>query len=358
MKKQSICIFLIVLMLSCKKDVPKSSIIPQPVLNKDTIVAANNELTKDSFDILKYLLHQEIKKNGKYSDLNEKNYSVRFPNDGDPYSYTFSQIASDDLNADGITDYIVDKTSEGMLGGNANTNAEIWYIIMGKNNTISQKHEILQYAPFSYNLLSDFKYYKKILEAEVAPNPKAFDGNQDEFPSSQLSFIYKDGNLYEESYLVYCQLAKWQNKKILNNRTQFVRTIEMHNYTEVLKETYKDKSQEIEVELSGCDNLVITLEGNYPTKDFSANTISQKKEAFFNYLIQNSNLKSEITTAKQIIDQNPHPKNILKSGNLEFNLFINEYKDEKKINFRLNLSKINNPNQLENWDITTRKQKK
>ena len=345
MKKHSICIFLFVLVLSCKKDVTKSNITTQPVNSKDTIAAAKKESTKDSFDILKYLLHQEITKNGKYNDLDENNYSVSFPNDGDPYSLKFSKIASDDFNGDGITDFIIDKTSEGMLGGNVNTNAELWYLIMGENNTISQKHEILQYAPFSYNLLSDFNYHKKTLQAEVTPNPKVFDGNLDELPSSHLSFIYKDGNLYEESYLEYCELAKWQNKKILSNRTHFLRTIDQDNYTEVLKETYKDKSQEIEVELSGCDNLVMTIEGNYPTKDFSANTIFQKKEEFFNFLFKSSNLKSEIETAKIIIDQNPNPKSVLKHGNLEFNFFINEYKDEKKINFRLNLSRINNSNQ-------------
>ena len=52
-----------------------------------------------------------------------------------------------------------------------------------------------------------------------------------------------------------------------------------------------------------------------------------------------------VETAKIIIDQNPNPKSVLKHGNLEFNFFINEYKDEKKINFRLNLSRINNSNQ-------------
>lgn len=52
-----------------------------------------------------------------------------------------------------------------------------------------------------------------------------------------------------------CELAKWKDKKVLNNVSASFRTIEMHNYTEVLNEKLTTEDFECTVEVSGCDNL-------------------------------------------------------------------------------------------------------
>jgi hypothetical protein len=125
---------------------------------------------------------------------------------------TFHKIASDDFNNDGITDYIVERDSEGMLGGNANTNSQILYVIMGKNNTISEKHEIFMSAPFSYNILDGVSYEEGKLKASAIQNYRAYSVSADSLQSTELSFTYRDGNVYEESYLTGCALGKWKKK--------------------------------------------------------------------------------------------------------------------------------------------------
>lgn len=358
MKNFPLSILIILLMYSCEKKTEAALKAQQNTISKKEIVSSKENNAKNSFDILKYLLDEEVKNGGEYDQLNYKDYTVHFPNKGDSYSVKFSKIANEDLNNDGVVDYIVDRNSEGMLGGNTNTTASILYIIVDKNNNIKQKHEILEYAPFSYNLVSDFEFKNKKLKAIVAQNYKSYNLPVDSLKSTDLSFIYKDGNLFEESYFSLCKLGKWKNKKILNNRTSFENTIDMHNYTEVLKENFKDKSKGISIELSGCDNLDLTIEGDFLTTEFSKKMIAEKKLEFFSFLIANSNLKAEFETIKNYFSQDNEHEKVVKSGNLSFNLFINEIKDKKIINFRLNLSIINNISQEENWQITTRQKNK
>lgn len=326
------------------------------VEKKDSLAAikkvADTESQRD-FDILKLLLDEEAH-NEKPEEIDYKNYTVSFHNDGDSYSVTYHKIASDDFNNDGITDYIIERNSEGMLGGNANTNSEIMYIIMGKDQKISQRHEIQQSAPFSYNILDGISYEGGKLKATAEQNYRSYNKPADSLESTNLSFVYKDGNVFEESYLTHCSLAQWKDKKIFNPSSEHRRSIDRHNYTETIEEKYISKGFEASAELSGCDNLVIIFEGNYKTTDTGAKSIGEKGNQFLSFLAKNTNavLQKDLSVIQNYYMAHKISDNEVNVGNLSFNIFSNKNKDE--LNFRLVITKESNPKQNENWEIATR----
>lgn len=328
----------------------------KPADKKDSLTAVKTvpytESQKD-FDILKVLLDEEVG-DEKPEEIDYKNYTVSFNNDGDSYSVTFHKIASDDSNNDGITDYIIERNSEGMLGGNANTNAEILYIIMGKDHKISQRHEIQESAPFSYNILDGISYEGGKLKATAQQNYRSYDKPIDSLESTDLSFTYKDGNVFEESYLTDCALAKWKDKKIFNTSSEHQRSIDRHDYTETVEEKYISKDFKASAELSGCDNLVIIFEGTYKTADTSSKSIGEKMNQFLSFLTKNTNtvLQKDLSVIRNYYMTHKKSEDEINVGNLSFNIFSNKNKGE--LNFRLVTTKESNPKQNENWGIVTR----
>lgn len=198
----------IFILFSCKKKENKTVKIQRDTIRD--IKSQNYIIKKEKFDILKILLDEEIS-NEKPKKVDYKSYSVSFDNEGDSYSVSLKKIASEDFNKDGIEDYIVERNSEGMLGGNANTNSEILYIIMRKDSNIQDKHRILTYAPFSYNILDNITYKNGILKAIATQNYRTYSKLVEELESTNLSFIYKTKMFTKRPI---CQIVNFQNGKI------------------------------------------------------------------------------------------------------------------------------------------------
>ncbi|WP_300660156.1 hypothetical protein [Fluviicola sp.] len=322
-----------------KKAIPKEKDLPSPSKKKE-------------FDLLSFLV-QEESKNGKGAKIDDKNHSVSFKNDDDPYEVSFSRISAEDLNRDGVTDYIVWRNSEGMLGGNANTNSSILYIVMGKDHTIAQKHEILTYAPFSYNILDDVDYKNGKLKAKATQNFRTYmpeDGG--ELESTDLSFVYKNDNVYEESYLTDCELAKWKNKQLFIGNSEVSRSIDMHNYTETVFEKYASGGFEVSAEFSGCDNLTLTLENTFSYRGKDQKFLSEKRNRFLEFLKKNTILSKEMEEIQKYCLEHGVPEEMTEIGTLSFLFQTNQEKG--KVTLRLIIEQGKNPNQSENWEITTR----
>lgn len=342
----------LIALFSCNEQ-PKN----KPVSGKKKTELKQKELKstlkKKEFDVLRFLVLEESE-NQKGGKVDFKNYSVSFKNDGDPYDVSFHQIAADDLNQDGLTDYIVWRNSEGMLGGNGNTNSSIFYILMGKDHQIAQKHEILTYAPFSYNILDEIEYKNGKLKAHATQNFRTYmpeDGN--ELESTDLSFFYKNGNVYEESYLTDCELAKWKNKRLFKGNSEVSRSIDMHNYTETVFEKYKSNEFEVSAELSGCDNLTLILESTFSFRGDNKKDIAKKRNDFLEFLRKNTTLSKELETIRNYCLENEPSDEMTELGDLSF---IFQTKQEKgKMFFRLIIEQGKNPNQSENWEITIRR---
>ncbi len=332
---------------SGNKDLPKKKKADTPV--KDEPIVALQD--KEVFDILKFLVDEEAKDDRK-AKVDYKNHSVSFKNDGDPYEVSYSQIAAEDLNHDGLTDYIVTRTSEGMLGGNANTNSEILYLIMGPDDRIAQRHEILTYAAFSYNILEINSYKKGKLKVEATQNYRTYMPEDDEpLGATNLTFTYKNGNVYEESYLEECELAKWKNKQLFRG-SEVTRTIDIHNYTESVHEKFTNKDFAFSADFSGCDNLNLVLDATFAYNGKNKEFIRQKRDRFLEYLKNNTSLEKEITAIQSYFTDIDPSEEAIDLDGFTFRLITNQEKG--KTSFRLIIDQTRNPDQTENWEITTR----
>lgn len=327
------------------------------VAEKKKVIPKEKELKaapqKKEFDILRFLLLEEAKSE-KGVNIDYKNYSVSFKNDGDHYEVSFSRIAAEDFNKDGLTDYIVWRNSEGMLGGSGNTNSSIFYLLMDQSDHIAQRHEILTYAPFSYNILGNIDYKNGKLKATATQNFRTYapeDGG--ELQSTDLSFVYKNGNVYEESYLADCELAKWKNKRLFSGNSKVNRSIDMHNYTETVFEKYTSGEFEVSAEYSGCDNLTLILERSFSYRGKDQKYLAEKRNSFLEFLKKNTTLSKEFEAIQNYCLENEAPEEMTEVGNISF---IFQTKQEKgKVTFRLIIEELKNPDQSENWEITTRR---
>lgn len=333
---------------SGEKDLPGKKKADTSVKNKPTVALE----AKEAFNILKFLVDEEAKSDKK-AKVDYKNYSVSFTNDDDPYEVSYSKLVEEDLNRDGLTDYILTRDSEGMLGGNANTNSSILYLIMGPENQIVQRHKILIYAPFSYNILDDIHYKKGKLKATATQNFRTYMPEEgSELQSTSLSFVFKNGNVFEESYLSGCELAKWENKQFFNQNSEVTRTIEIHNYTEEVHENFSTREFDFSAIFSGCDNLNLILKGSFPYRGKKQEFLIEKRDRFLQYLKDHTPLTKEIKAIQSYFADANLSEEAVELDGFTFYLFTTHEKG--KTTFRLILDQMKNPEQTENWEITTR----
>lgn len=320
-----------------------------------------NLLSPDSTagsEFLKILL---LKEGSDYKEINKDSlpFYISFNDENGPYSVYFSLIANDDLNRDGIADYIVERNSEGMLGGNVNSNRQLLYYIMKDGKNYKQKHEILMYAPFSYNIISDYSYKNRILTVSLEKNFRSYDDATEE-KSRQFEFTYTNGNVYEKSYLADCSLAKWKEKAIFKSNVLGVercRSIDMHNFTETFEEKYNAKDTAISAELSGCDNTNASFNISVSNYSLDTSNTKQKKQFLLSVLqslANQTNFSKEFTellnyySVNQYSGENADISDKLSSANQI------SRQDRKTIFLRINLNIIRNSKQSENWEILTR----
>ncbi|MGX7666931.1 hypothetical protein [Flavobacterium pedocola] len=318
-------------------------------------------ISKLETELLKKFIKQEIEDTTEGEptiNLKEYPYSVDFYVEGDSHTVYFSIIASDDFNDDGITDYIVDRTSEGMLGGNVNSNSEFIYVIMKDESNIAEQHSVLTYAPFSYNILDELEYKDGKIKIGATKNFRTYMTNEGE--TTDLVFEYQNGNLYEESYLSKCKLAELEDKVIFKpiaGVTKRSRSIEMHNYTETIEETYSLKDTIIHAGLSGCDNRLFEYRIIIPStksKNRNAAFVKQTLIAKLQFLAENTLFPEDIEPLVDYLAENEIKKNEFV---VDENLYCHFYVDKDvttTLSITVNVERRDNPYQIENWDITTR----
>lgn len=353
-------VIILFVLLSCQEE-KQPELETTPQLIADTLKSQDsiNPLTTSGALLLKQLIHAEIK-GQEFRDLKTSPFSVFFPNEDDPYSVYLSIVASDDFSNDGITDYIVLRNSEGMMGGNVNTNQEYLFLVMKDENTVKEKHSILAYAPLSYNILENASYENKQFTIEVTQNFRSY-VNED-LQSASLSFVYKKGNIYEASYLTKCALAKLQSKTIfkaiphVKNRT---RSIDMNDYTETIHEVYQSKGIVITADLAGCDNLSLTFNTAYSITIEQQNDAEYKKSLviqLLQFLAQNTQFTNEIQVLLDYYENNGVTDAFVKlDSNYNFRILIQKDKTkEERLRYLVQINKMDNPNQSKNWAVATR----
>lgn len=316
-------------------------------------------------NFLKNLIEKEYSKGDSVTiELDDTSASIYIHEEGDPWSVYFSILDHTDLNNDSIHDYIIDRNSEGMLGGNVKSNSNISYYTMLNDSTIKDEYTILLYAPFSYNIGDSVSYDKgsKILTIHFIQNFRTYD-SEDGLQETTKKFRYIDNNLYELSYLDECELSKMINKNIFKEDIQGVErslSIDMHDYTEVSSESLIQDSLLIEASIYGCDNMSlsfgITINNN--TSALSQKDLLQT----LSFLADNTRFKSLMNKAylyvnKLDVDTDLTTITSIGLGNqwlFNFSDF-NDGKASNKRNYRFRFIQEINKNQNENWEITTRR---
>ncbi|PAM94860.1 hypothetical protein B4N84_10440 [Flavobacterium sp. IR1] len=363
LKTKLLLLICLISLFSCKKEIKTVTKKSKP--NTDTIAVAEPKkekviLTEIESNFLKKLIEDET--NGheyREKQINESPYYVSIAEE-DPYTVYFSIVAKADFNNDGIIDYIVNRSSEGMLGGNVHTNQQYMYCIMKDEINEKETHSILGYAPFSYNIIDEAKFMDNKLKVDITQNFRTY--MSEDIKSTSLSFIYKNGNVYEESYLSDCELAKLKSKTIFNNIPEVekrIRSIDMHNYTETIEEVYKKNDTIITANLEGCDNLTLSFDTNYNVEaDKMDDTEFRKVTALqlLDFLAQHTQFSAEINVIISYYKKHKINDEFIEDvPGFGFRILIQKNNENKKqLRFLIDLKKIVNPKQDENWEIATR----
>lgn len=276
-----------------------------------------------------------------------------------------------DFDNNGIGDYLVYRDSEGMLGGNANTNAQYIFLLINEKGLVKKEFKILCYAPFSYNYLELKSYSKGKLVTKVNQNHRTLytSGDQgDNYYDRELikTFYFVDDMLYEKTYLEDCQMAKMKDKTIFKKEIENVHretAIDMHNYTETQEEKLQTETKIITASMQGCDNLELSFNINvtYDSLNFDPFYILLKE---IDYLTEITRYKSVLKQIKKEIKSNQLSKRYKHTNNKQetklelegsnFYLFLSNYTEKSKYSLILNYLKVNNSLQKHNWDITSR----
>lgn len=365
MKQLLIYSFLFTFLISCKQEPEKKKTLPKKHTEKINEAKKVIPISTVETEVLKKLMHENLKNYKNYGEwsvgLKEYPYELSFRDEAGNRSYIYYSIfTSDDLNDDGITDYIVRASSDGMSG------SDLMFVIMKDNLNIKEKKEILEYAPFSYNNLDEFKYKAKKLTCSAMKNFRAYNNNDGPYDSIKLEFTYQNGNLYEGSYLSKCKLASLENKTIFNdisNISRRERNLEMHNYTETISETYRTKDTLIHADLSGCDNPLLQLEITIPALISELNEVDffkDKTVSLLEFLAKNTQFANNINPIIKYYSENKlkTQKEITVDNNLVFTVYADKERYDKKLkqlSMSINIERRYNPKQVENWEITARK---
>jgi len=325
--------------------------------------------TPDGKIFIKSLLEAEYSgamEDGIELNLTQEPYSVTLGEEDDRYSVSFTVIAHEDLNDDGIDDYVIYRKSEGMLGGNANTNSQYIFYIMKDEGEIDHSYEILGYAPFSYNIINEAEYKDKHLFVDIQQNFRTYYNDGEELEKTALNFTYKNGNLYEESYLTDCEMAKMKDKRIFKSDIANVErelNIDMHNYTEISSEKYISGDTVVAAWLGGCDNLAMGFSTDIKLSPNAKPTFGLYKKTvldFISFLMDNTRYN---TLMKKIYDsyiQTEYKENESKEYSFDntWKCTVSKFDHDQSSNtlrIFMYMENVVNENQADNWDITIRK---
>lgn len=324
---------------------------------------------------LEQLIEQESNETDDVTiSIEEDEATIDIAEEGDPWSVSFKILDHADFNNDSIKDYLISRTSSGMLGGNVKSNSQIIYYIMSDDDQINKEYEILTYAPFSYNIGDSIGYDKdkKLLTINFTQNFRTYYKEDGDLQETIKHFKYIDHNVYELSYIRDCELGKMTNKNIFKDDLQNVKrslSIDMHNYTEQSNEFFENDTLKIDAGISGCDNFeldFIVQIKNDGSQNYTKNLISHpifnnRVYEALSFLYESTRYKSLLKKVIDSYNQEAAKKQtnirdgIAIGDDWTYRLSPSSENTANQIQFRLRITQIKNNFQNENWDITTRR---
>ncbi|MBZ4187990.1 hypothetical protein [Niabella beijingensis] len=363
------CLILAILVQACKTDQEKTTTAPVAVSAQDNSMSAKQppalqhtalDTGSAAYHFLKQLVMGESP-DGRYKELNLDSlpFSIALEDEGMPYSVYYSIVAREDLNGDRIPDYIIRRESEGMLGGSAQTNGQLDYYIMKDSLQYGQHHSILTYAPFSYNIISDYRFDKGILTVSLSKNFRNYPDANETAPRD-FHFVYKEGNLYETSYLTNCVLGGRKDKSIFNNGPVTVirkRSIDEHNFTETLEEKMSAGDTSITACLAGCDNTELYFEVGMKHSNMDTSSALAKKELLLTVLRSlagSTRFGTELTRLAQFYEANDYREGGTDADDRLSGTNWIQRRSDGTLLVRIGIAITENEKQGDNWEVLNR----
>lgn len=187
----------------------------------------------------------------KYEDADGEEQSMG-------YSLRLLPLIKEDFNRDGVEDIALEVESMGPLGGSVYSNSTIYYLLLNKNKSIINEHEILLYAPFSEHIV-EYEVKGKQIYYSAVPNyrshPEAYEDGELLEPSLEFTVNWEKGSPVSSYYQDNCRLSRIKDKSLLDLSLGGTshKDIDMHEYTQVITESIQANGLSIEATLSECD---------------------------------------------------------------------------------------------------------
>jgi len=355
-------------LLACKSTEQKAASVSAAAPARDTVAATPSagmpqpalDTNSAAYHFLKGLVMGEAP-DGRFKELNLDRlpFSIALEDEGMPYTVYYAIVAKEDLSGDQIPDYIIRRESEGMLGGSVQTNSQLDYYIMKDSLQYVQQYSILTYAPFSYNMISDYRFDKGVLTVSLSKNFRTYP-DAGETPPRDFSFVYKNGNLYETSYLTGCFLAKWNDKSIYNGgmaKVKRTRSMDEHDFTETLKEQWRVGDTSITAGLSGCDNTDLHFDVTIAHSLTDTSSTTAKKElllAVVHSLAGSTGFAPELTKLEQFYAAHDyHEGGAEVDSRLTGTTWVRQQADGAMM-VRIGITITRNEKQGDNWEVLNR----
>lgn len=314
-------------------------------MNKfNCLIAALGIITTSQAAIAKQPNAKEFKLLKKVVDKNCKLHQGAFDctDSSDSWGIQFTVLKRTDFDGNGTTDLLVKENTEG--SSNYLTSASLIYLLTNKKGQLKENHKIVVWSGGSYNQLAVKEVKGKTLYVTVSPN-------REETPKQNLAFVWKDGKLHEASYLKKCGMSNMTDKTIFREtvpRVSRKTTLNMHNYTQEQQEKVKLNGISYMTELNGCDNINMDIyaSGKQATVPRVLSQLIEHTQwgSVFKQLPINAYKRSRIPQTGKW-----YP---LKKG---WKVRIHHRTEGNDKVVVMNVHKINNARQTENWDEVVRR---
>lgn len=280
---------------------------------------------------------------------------------------TFTMLAHEDINDDGVDDYVLVYDVEGMQEGQQYVQGMLSMILMKDEMEVEKHHNIITEQPCSWYKIDHVRYLDKKVKATVTQSTCPNRPPVEKPEKTEITFAFDGNRCYEETYRSKCKMAQMTNKEIFKSEVagKLVRQSGIHaeTYMDVENEIYTEDGLEIKATLQGCDNLYLNffISIMYPSQERllnieSKNIILEK----MTFLINNTRYKTILSKVKDDYEKQAYSSHASKKGSFDpsWKYVVSEIthkKDEQKLSFFIVVYNEENLNEENLWDMLMRR---
>lgn len=280
---------------------------------------------------------------------------------------SFKILAHEDINDDGVDDYVLVYDVEGMQEGQQYVQGMLSMILMKDEMEVEKRHNIITEQLCSWYKIDHVRYLDKRIKATVTQSTCPNRPPVEKPEKTEITFAFDGNRCYEETYRSKCKMAQMTNKEIFKSEVagNLVRQSGIHaeTYMDVENEIYTEDGLEIKATLQGCDNLYLNffIDITYPSQerllDIESKNIILEKMTF---LINNTRYKTILSKVKDDYEKQAYSNHASRKGAFDpaWKYIISQIthkKEEQKLSFYIVIYNEENLNEVNMWDMLMRR---